>query len=226
MLRRAKPVPDPDNPGQYLANGARAKSGLNRTISDAGWGRFVSILRAKAEEAGRIWIEVDPRHTSDRCENCGHTAPENRVTQAEFKCRRCGHQRPGRRTRRTQPPTGWTGPSRASCVKEVGGFQPSEKSHSRRPSTNPGNVIATETDNGADEAARDAAGVADAGQIGCVDSRRRLLRAEVGRVPVHLLPRRRRGRARQPQRAADDPLLPRAGRGGHGRTAGAVRDRR
>jgi putative transposase len=92
MLRRAKPVPDPDNPGQYLANGARAKSGLSRSISDAGWGRFVSILRAKAEEAGRIWIEVDPRHTSDRCESCGHAAPENRVTQAAFECQRCGHR--------------------------------------------------------------------------------------------------------------------------------------
>ena len=72
------------NPGQYLANGARAKSGLNRSISDAGWGRFVSILRAKAEEAGRIWVEVDPRHTSDGCEKCGHAARENRVTQADF----------------------------------------------------------------------------------------------------------------------------------------------
>src|SRR5205823_664238 len=55
MLRRAKPVPDPDNPGQYLANGARAKSGLNRSISDASWAGFVSKLRAKAEEAGRVW---------------------------------------------------------------------------------------------------------------------------------------------------------------------------
>jgi putative transposase len=91
MLRRAKPVLDPENPGQYLANGARAKSGLSRSISGAGWGRFVSILCAKAEEAGRIWIEVDPRHTSDRCENCGHAAPENRVTQAEFRCTACGH---------------------------------------------------------------------------------------------------------------------------------------
>jgi putative transposase len=91
MVRRAKPVPDPDNPGQYLPNGARAKSGLNRSISDAGWGRFVSILRAKAEEAGRIWIEVDPRHTSDGCESCGHAVPENRVTQAEFRCTACGH---------------------------------------------------------------------------------------------------------------------------------------
>jgi putative transposase len=91
MLRRAKPVPDPDNPGQYLANGARAKSGLSRSIGDASWGGFVSKLRAKAEEAGRIWIEVDPRHTSDRCEACGHAAPENRVTQAEFRCTTCGH---------------------------------------------------------------------------------------------------------------------------------------
>ena len=64
MLRRAKPKPDPDNPDTFLPNGARAKSGLNRSISDAGWGQFVSILRAKAEEAGRTWIEIDPRHTS------------------------------------------------------------------------------------------------------------------------------------------------------------------
>jgi putative transposase len=94
MLRRAKPVADPANPGHYLPNGARAKSGLNRSISDAGWGQFVSILRAKAEEAGRAWIEIDPRHTSDRCEACGHVARANRVTQAEFACQGCGHTAP------------------------------------------------------------------------------------------------------------------------------------
>ena len=91
MLRRAKPVPDPDNPGQFLTNGARAKSGLNRSISDACWGGFVSKLRAKAEEAGRVWIEVDPRHTSDGCEICGYAARENRVAQAVFRCVSCGH---------------------------------------------------------------------------------------------------------------------------------------
>jgi len=92
MVRRAKPVADPEHPGQFLPNGARAKSGLSRSISDAGWGRFVWILHAKAEEAGRIWIEVDPRHTSDGCENCGYAAAENRVTQAEFVCQRCLHR--------------------------------------------------------------------------------------------------------------------------------------
>lgn len=94
MVRRAKPIPDPGNPGQFLPNGGRAKSGLNRSISDAGWGQFVSILRAKAEDAGRTWIEVNPRHTSDGCECCGHAAAENRVSQAVFVCQRCGHSAP------------------------------------------------------------------------------------------------------------------------------------
>ena len=117
MMRRAKPVVDPEKPGQFLPNNARAKSGLNRSISDAGWGQFVSILRAKAEEAGRTWIEVDPRHTSDGCEKCGYAAAENRVTQAAFECQRCSSSRPGGRARRTQHPAGRTGPSHPSGVK-------------------------------------------------------------------------------------------------------------
>jgi putative transposase len=36
MMRRANPVADVNNPGRYLPNGARAKSGLNRSIGDAG----------------------------------------------------------------------------------------------------------------------------------------------------------------------------------------------
>ena len=91
MVRRPAPRPDPGQPGGFLPNRAVAKSGLNRSIHDAGWARFVSILRAKAEEAGRVVIDVDARHTSDRCEACGHTAKENRASQAVFSCRRCGH---------------------------------------------------------------------------------------------------------------------------------------
>ena len=92
MVRRARPLPDPDNPGSFLANAAAAKTGLNKSISDAGWAQFRSILAAKAEEAGRQMIDVDPRHTSDRCEACGHAARENRVKQAVFRCVRCGHE--------------------------------------------------------------------------------------------------------------------------------------
>jgi putative transposase len=91
MVRRPPPRPDSDQPGRFLPNGAAAKTGLNRSIHDAGWAQFVSILRAKAEEAGRVVIDVDARHTSDRCEACGHIAKENRVSQAVFSCQACGH---------------------------------------------------------------------------------------------------------------------------------------
>jgi putative transposase len=91
LARRPAPRPDTDQPGRFLPNRAAAKSGLNRSIHDAGWAQFVSILRAKAEDAGRVVVDVDPRHTSDRCEACGHTATVNRPSQAVFSCRACGH---------------------------------------------------------------------------------------------------------------------------------------
>jgi putative transposase len=91
MVRRPRPRPDPDHPSGFLPNRAAAKTGLHRSLHDVGWAQFVSILRAKAEEAGRVVIEVDARHTSDRCEACGYTALENRASQAVFSCRRCGH---------------------------------------------------------------------------------------------------------------------------------------
>ena len=92
MSKTAKPKPDPDKPGAFLPNGAAAKTGLNRGIADAGWGVFLTILHAKAESAGRKVIAVDPRNTSRRCPECGHTAKENRPTQKKFHCVSCGHQ--------------------------------------------------------------------------------------------------------------------------------------
>lgn len=92
LTKRATAKPDIDNVGQFLPNGAAAKTGLNRSINDAGWARFRSILEAKAEEAGRKVLGVSPRHTSQTCHECGHVERGNRVTQAEFQCRRCGHE--------------------------------------------------------------------------------------------------------------------------------------
>ncbi|MCX5390922.1 transposase [Streptomyces sp. NBC_00094] len=86
-----KPKPDPETPGSFLPNGAAAKAGLNRSINDAGWGVFLTILYAKAESAGREVIAVNPRNTSRQCPACGHTAKENRPTQEKFHCQSCGH---------------------------------------------------------------------------------------------------------------------------------------
>src|SRR4029450_898853 len=64
--------------------------------------------------------------------------------------------------------------------------------------------------------ARDAAHPSHAGQGGVDPARGHAVRAQMGRVPLRGVPRRRRGRAGQPQRAAADPLLPRGGGGGPG----------
>ncbi|CAN3977651.1 RNA-guided endonuclease InsQ/TnpB family protein [Kitasatospora purpeofusca] len=91
MSRSVAPRPDPEQPGAFLPTGAAAKAGLNRSIMDAGWGVFLTILTSKAESAGREVIAVDPRNTSRTCPECGHTAKENRPTQEKFHCRSCGH---------------------------------------------------------------------------------------------------------------------------------------
>ncbi|MGW3246124.1 RNA-guided endonuclease InsQ/TnpB family protein [Streptomyces sp. NPDC001070] len=91
MSRAPEPKPDPDRPGGFLPNGAASKAGLNRSIADTGWGVFLAILNAKAESAGREVMAVDPRNTSRRCPECGHTAKENRPTQEKFHCVACGH---------------------------------------------------------------------------------------------------------------------------------------
>ncbi|MGI5226771.1 RNA-guided endonuclease InsQ/TnpB family protein [Actinoallomurus sp. CA-142502] len=90
MTKRAAPRPDGD--GGHLPNGAAAKSGLNRSILDAGWGVFLTILSHQAESAGRELIAVNPAYTSRTCAECGHCAKENRVTQAVFRCTACGHE--------------------------------------------------------------------------------------------------------------------------------------
>lgn len=66
-------------PGSYLPNGAAAKSGLNKSILDAGWSQFVSVLAAKAEEAGRRVILVNPAYTSIDCHGCGSRCSRPRL---------------------------------------------------------------------------------------------------------------------------------------------------
>ena len=91
MVKAPEPKPDAETPGSFLPNGAAAKAGLNRSISDAGWGVFLAILNAKAESAGREVMAVDPRNTSRTCPECGHVSAENRPTQEKFHCIACGH---------------------------------------------------------------------------------------------------------------------------------------
>jgi putative transposase len=54
-------------PGRNVAG----KAGLNRSILDAGWTQFTSILVATAESAGRRVVLVHPASTSIDCHTCG-----------------------------------------------------------------------------------------------------------------------------------------------------------
>ncbi|MFJ5156857.1 RNA-guided endonuclease InsQ/TnpB family protein [Streptomyces sp. NPDC088353] len=91
MTKSPAPRPDPDNDGTFLANGAAAKAGLNRSILDASWAQFLGILANKAESAGRLVVPVDARNTSRTCPECRHVAKGNRATQAKFQCTACGY---------------------------------------------------------------------------------------------------------------------------------------
>jgi putative transposase len=45
---------------------------LSKSISDAAWGEFASMVRVKAEWAGRAFVAVNPAYTSQDCSRCGH----------------------------------------------------------------------------------------------------------------------------------------------------------
>ena len=78
MTRRAEPKPDPAQPGAFLPNGAAAKSGLNRSIFDAGWAQFASILAGSitCHTCGRRCER--PRQDTVICPCCGpHDADVN-----------------------------------------------------------------------------------------------------------------------------------------------------
>ncbi|KJF17502.1 RNA-guided endonuclease InsQ/TnpB family protein [Acidithrix ferrooxidans] len=77
------------NPGKNVA----AKSGLNRSILEQGWGIFRKRLNDKATNA-QVPVKVtsiNPAYTSQRCSVCGHTMRKNRKSQAVFSCQSCGH---------------------------------------------------------------------------------------------------------------------------------------
>lgn len=50
-------------------------------------------LKCKAKRNGGMVINVDPRHTSQRCPKCGHMEPANRDKKKHrFCCKNCGYQ--------------------------------------------------------------------------------------------------------------------------------------
>jgi putative transposase len=61
---------------------------LAKSIGDAAWTQFRQVLSYKAASAGRSYVEVDPRHTSQDCHVCGYRA-KKKLSERWHHCPMC-----------------------------------------------------------------------------------------------------------------------------------------
>ncbi|MDY7005060.1 MAG: transposase [Cyanobacteriota bacterium] len=52
------------------------------------WGKFLTILTVKAENAGQKTIAVNPQNTSQNCSNCGEKVPKKLPERTHY-CANC-----------------------------------------------------------------------------------------------------------------------------------------
>jgi putative transposase len=62
---------------------------LARSICDAAWSSFDYKLAYKAERAGKLFVQVDPRGTGQECSNCGEIVPKT-LSERWHDCPFCG----------------------------------------------------------------------------------------------------------------------------------------
>ncbi|MDY7006329.1 MAG: transposase [Cyanobacteriota bacterium] len=67
----------------------QALTHLSKSINDAGWGQFLSILTVKAGNAGVKTIGVNPKNTSQDCSNCGEKV-DKELNIRIHSCPYCG----------------------------------------------------------------------------------------------------------------------------------------
>ena len=89
MMRRCRVKLD-EKTGRFLKNGQAKKKGLNRSISDAGWGELILKIEYLAVKQGKIVIKINPKHSSQECRNCGNIDKSNRDGE-KFICAKCGY---------------------------------------------------------------------------------------------------------------------------------------
>ena len=62
---------------------------LSKSISDAAWGQFRTLLEAKAADAGRQVVAVPPQYTSQDCSRCGARVQKSLSVRTHL-CPSCG----------------------------------------------------------------------------------------------------------------------------------------
>ncbi|MEM9543317.1 MAG: RNA-guided endonuclease TnpB family protein [Cyanobacteria bacterium P01_E01_bin.42] len=92
LKRKPKPKKREDGKG-YERNGAKAKSGLNKSFADAGLGQFLKMVETKAKAGDREFVKVAPQYTSQDCPECGHREKKS-LSQRTHRCSECGYVAP------------------------------------------------------------------------------------------------------------------------------------
>ena len=62
---------------------------LAKSISDAGWASLTAKMEYKAESAGKYFVRVDPKNTSQQCSNCNKLVPKT-LSDRIHLCDQCG----------------------------------------------------------------------------------------------------------------------------------------
>ncbi len=70
----------------------RKRTATSRRVHSWSFAQLKSFVVYKAEERGCTVVAVDPRHTSQMCSCCGHTARNNRRSRGRFVCQKCGYE--------------------------------------------------------------------------------------------------------------------------------------
>lgn len=70
----------------------KQKTKTSRRMHSWSFAQVKGFVAYKAEGRGCTVVGVDPRHTSQACSCCGHTARNNRRSRGRFVCRKCGFE--------------------------------------------------------------------------------------------------------------------------------------
>jgi len=62
---------------------------LNKSIADVAWSQLAQFTAYKAEDAGRLFLQVDPRNTSKMCSRCSSLVAKDLGVRVH-KCPHCG----------------------------------------------------------------------------------------------------------------------------------------
>ena len=71
-------------------NGIRERMPGVKKFHTWAFNQLYEYTEYKAEIVGISVEQVPPQYTSQRCSQCGHTARNNRTSQADFSCQKCG----------------------------------------------------------------------------------------------------------------------------------------